>query len=110
MNHPAGNFPAEPTLRAFAQTIPHLAWMAHVDGSIAWFNNRWYEFTGTSADELTEESWRELVHPDDVDRVLAGYRRAIADRRQWEDTFRLRSAGGGYRWFLTRMVLVRDSK
>ena len=31
-----------------ANGIPQLAWIAGADGSIYWYNQRWYEFTGTT--------------------------------------------------------------
>ena len=42
---------SEEELRALANTIPQLAWMADPDGSIVWFNERWYEYTGITPEE-----------------------------------------------------------
>jgi PAS domain S-box-containing protein len=39
---------SEEVLRALANSIPQLAWMAQADGAIVWFNKRWYEYTGTT--------------------------------------------------------------
>ena len=39
---------SEEVLRALANSIPQLAWMAQADGAIVWFNKLWYEYTGTT--------------------------------------------------------------
>src|SRR3954471_3399418 len=39
---------SEDQFRTLANSIPQLAWMANADGSIFWYNQRWYDFTGTT--------------------------------------------------------------
>src|SRR4051812_17390425 len=38
--------------RPLADNIPHLAWMADRTGSIFWYNRRWYEYTGTTPEDM----------------------------------------------------------
>ena len=84
-----------------ANSMPQLAWTAHPDGQVYWFNQRWYDFTGTDADTMWE-SEKEIVHPDYLDEMRASWMAAISEERLWEHTFPLRSAEGEYRWFLSR--------
>ena len=94
---------------ALAENVNQLAWMAHPDGSIFWFNRRWYEFTGMAPGEIHRNTAaRTLVHPDHVERVRATWSECFARGERWEDTFPLRGADGGYRWFLTRAEPIRD--
>jgi len=37
----------EAQFRTMANSIPQLAWVAKADGFITWYNDRWYEYTGT---------------------------------------------------------------
>ncbi len=37
---------------ALAENVSHLAWMAEPDGSIFWYNRRWYEYTGFGLDAM----------------------------------------------------------
>jgi PAS domain S-box-containing protein len=100
---------SEIQFRTLAENIPQLAWMANSDGSIFWYNNRWYEFTGTTPEEMQGWGWEKAHHPDFVDAVKARYRKQIVeDQVAWEDLFPLRSAAGEYRWFLSRAVPIRD--
>ena len=99
---------SEARFRAIADSIPQLAWMADESGSIYWFNRRWFEYTGTTLEDMRGWAWQSVHHPDHVGRVTEKFRQAIADGVPWEDTFPLRAHDGSWRWFLSRALLVRD--
>ena len=86
-----------------------LAWYANPDGNIAWFNQRWYEYTGTSLEDPTGRMWESVHDPEDLARVAARWRAALASGEPWEDTFRLRRHDGAFRWFLSRAIPLRDA-
>lgn len=96
--------------RALADNIHQLAWMTDSAGSIYWYNQRWFEYTGTTLEEMRGWGWRKVQHPQHLDRVEAKYRRHIASGEPWEDTFPLRGRDGKYRWFLSRALPIRDDK
>lgn len=95
--------------QALADNIPQMAWMARPDGSIFWYNRRWFEFTGTTLEEMRGFGWVSVHHPDHAERVTESYRSALAAGRPWEDTFPLRGADGAYRWFLTQALPIRNA-
>ncbi|WP_198381477.1 ATP-binding protein [Roseomonas sp. KE2513] len=99
---------SESRFRTLANSLPQLAWQADAGGEIEWYNRRWYEFTGTSFETMKGSGWVAVQHPDHAERVQAGFRAAIAAGEPWEDFFPLRGADGGYRWFLSRAVPIRD--
>jgi PAS domain S-box-containing protein len=101
---------SERNFRALANSIPQLAWMAEPAGSIFWYNERWFEYTGTTLDEMQGWGWRKVHHPEHVDRVVERIRHAFETGEDWEDTFPLRSRTGEYRWFLSRAVPIRDAE
>ena len=100
---------SEQTFRAIANSIPQLAWMADATGSIFWYNERWYEYTGTTLDEMRGWGWMHVHHPEHVDRVVERIQHAFDTGEAWEDTFPLRSKAGGYRWFLSRALPIKDT-
>lgn len=100
---------SEDQFRTMANTVPMLAWSANADGSIAWFNDRWYEYTGKTFEDQVGWQWESVHDPADLPRVLAGWRVAIANGEPWEDTFRLRRHDGELRWFLARAMPLRDA-
>ena len=93
---------------ALANNIPQLAWMADGEGSLFWYNRRWYDYTGTTLDQMKGWGWREVHHPDHVDRVVKSVQYSWDTGEPWEDTFPLRGADGEYRWFLSRARPIRD--
>ncbi|CAO3409555.1 PAS domain-containing protein [Azospirillum largimobile] len=97
----------EEQFRSLADLIPQLTWMADAGGAIYWYNQRWYDFTGTAPGETEGWNWRIVHHPDHVERASDGFFRAIRSGEPWEDTFPLRRHDGVYRWFLSRAVPVR---
>jgi PAS domain S-box-containing protein len=88
--------------RTLADSIPQLAWITDKDGAVIWFNRRWYQYTGSTAEDVEGWGWQRLQHPDHLSRVMEHYRRSIQHGDEWEDTFPLRSRDGEYRWFLSR--------
>jgi PAS domain S-box-containing protein len=100
----------EARFRAVADNIPQLAWMAEPDGRRRWYNRRWYDYTGQAPEVAGGWGWRAVHHPEHLDRVTEGMRRAWEAGEPWEDTFPLRGRDGSYRWFLTRAVPVREAE
>ncbi len=99
---------SEQRFRDMADNISQLAWMADENGWTFWYNKRWYEYTGTTLQEMAGWGWRKVHHPDHVQRVVEKISRCFRTGEFWEDTFPLRSHSGEYRWFLSRAVPIRD--
>jgi len=100
----------EDRFRDLANNMSQLAWTADENGSIYWFNQRWFDYFGTTAAEMATPGWeRSVHHPDHVERVLDKFWRALKAGEIWEDTFPLRGRDGVYRSFLSRAVPIRDA-
>jgi PAS domain S-box-containing protein len=99
----------EDQLRTLADSIPQLAWMAHPDGYIFWYNRRWYEYTGTTAQDMEGWGWQSVHHREMLPRVLELWRSSIATGEPFDMEFPLRGADGRFRWFLTRIAPLRSS-
>src|SRR4030095_9684214 len=100
----------ERQFRTLANSISQLAWMADGEGYIFWYNDRWYEYTGTTLEEMKGWGWQKVHHPDEVARVVDRIKVAFATGQPWEDTFPLRSKTGEYRWFLSRALPIFDAE
>ncbi len=92
-----------------ASAMPQIVWTAGPDGTYDYFNEKWTEFTGRSAEEsLAEACWTECLHPDDLTSTLNTWKAALLDHHPYEFQHRLRAAHGTYRWFLSRALPRRD--
>ncbi len=99
---------SEAKFRNLADTMSQFAWIADETGWIHWYNKRWFEFTGTTLDEMKGWGWTKVHHPDHVQRVADHFARHIQSGEPWEDIFPLRGCDGRYRWFLSRALPIRD--
>jgi len=99
---------SEEQFRTLANSIPQMAFMADKEGFIFWFNQRWYDFTGSSFEEVRGMGWTRVHDPEHVERVKSKYLEAIRKGEPWEDTFPLLGKNGEWRWFLSRALPIRD--
>ncbi len=99
---------SEARAREIADNVSQLVWTADATGAINWYNRRWYDYTGTTPEEMLGWGWRSVHHPEHVGRVVERFRQAVEAGEPWEDTFPLRGRDGGYRWFLSRALPIRD--
>jgi PAS domain S-box-containing protein len=99
---------SEEELRALADSIPQLAWMAHPDGYLAWYNRRYYAYTGTTPEEMTGWGWKAVHDPQMLPLVIERWSAALRTGEPFEMEFPIRAADGSFRWFLTRANPVRD--
>ena len=95
---------SEASFRELADTAPAMMWTTDTEGLVTFVNDGWLRFTGTAFEDEMGSSWRLGVHPQDVDRMLASWRVALAKRERWEYEYRLRSASGEHRWVVDRGV------
>jgi hypothetical protein len=101
---------SERQLRTLANAIPLLAWMAEPDGSIFWYNRRWYDYTGTTPSEMEGWGWQKVHDPEILPTVLERWRDSIETGEPFEMEFPLRGADGRFRSFLTRVTPLRDGQ
>lgn len=92
-----------------ANNISQLTWMADNKGKIFWYNQKWYDYTGTSADQVQGWGWKIVHHPEHLERATEKWMKHLQEGVDWEDTFPLQGKDGSYRWFLSRALPIRDS-
>jgi PAS domain S-box-containing protein len=70
----------------------------------AYFSFRYYTMMGYEPDEFppTYESWRQLLHPDDVETAEKAVQRALEEHSPFAIEFRLKAKNGEWRWILSR--------
>ncbi len=101
---------SEERFRTMANAIPQLAWVARADGYIFWYNQRWYEYTGTQAEDMKGWGWQGVHDPQALPHVMAQWTAAIASQATFEMEFPLRGANGKFRRFLTRAVPLKNAE
>lgn len=107
---------SELRFRTLANAIPQIVWTAEPDGTITFFNDRWFEYTGLTYQQSCENGWQLLIHPDDLQSYVDGWHHALTTGDSYEIEFRIKRAAGlgkrlkdPYRWHLCRAVALRDN-
>jgi formate hydrogenlyase transcriptional activator len=99
---------SEHQLRLIIDAIATLAWSARADGTPEFFNQRWLDYTGLSAEQALGSGWKLAIQPDDLPRMLEIFEQAVNARQSFEAEGRLRRCDGEFRWFLFRGSPLRD--
>ncbi|MFT3928597.1 MAG: PAS domain-containing protein [Myxococcales bacterium] len=91
--------------RNLAEGMPHMLWQLDANGTLIYANRGWCRYFGR--DSIALFQWSEVVHPDDLERVVNAFP-AMTQGETNLEPFRLRSHDGTYRWFTCRSVPARD--
>lgn len=100
----------EARFRIIANTIPQLAWISETDGSRSWHNQRWYDYTGTTPEEMKGWGWRRVHDPALLPGVIEKWNEAAAAGQAFAMEAPLLGADGQYRIFLIRAEPLKDAK
>jgi PAS domain S-box-containing protein len=100
---------SEARFRTMADAIPQLAWTARADGHLFWYNERWYDYTGTRPEQMEGWGWQSVHDPAALPKVLERWLACIATGEPFEMTFPLLGADGVFRPFLTRVIPLKDA-
>jgi diguanylate cyclase (GGDEF)-like protein/PAS domain S-box-containing protein len=101
---------SEARFRLMADAMPNIAWTTRQDGTVDYFNRRWYEYTGLSVAHTPSGDWDRVIHPDDLGRAREVWRAALAAGDVAEVEYRFRRADGAWRWHLGRTAPLRDEE
>ena len=101
---------SERELRTLIDVMPAYVGTALPDGNADFFSQRWLDYFGQTRVEAMGWGWADVIHPDDVDRVLANWQAGLVSGEPVEQELRCRRADGVYRWFLNRNLALRDDE
>jgi PAS domain S-box-containing protein len=82
--------------------------MADAEGYILWYNPRWYEYTGTTPEDMQGWGWQTVQDPKSLPEVLDRWKEAISSAVPFEMVFPIRGRDGQFRPFLTRITPAFD--
>ena len=100
---------SEEQYHALADAMPQIVWTARPDGDLDYYNQRWFDYTGTTLKETQGRGWEMMLHPDDLQRSVDNWTNAVRTGRTYEDEYRFkRAVDGVFRWHLARAVPVYD--
>jgi diguanylate cyclase (GGDEF)-like protein/PAS domain S-box-containing protein len=93
-----------------AEAIPEIIWTADPSGADDFFNQKCFEYTGLTFEQMQGSRWKEVVHPDDLQAAFERWENALRSGASYEMEYRLRGKDGIFRWFLGRANPIRDAQ
>jgi PAS domain S-box-containing protein len=101
---------SESRFRQLADAMPQIVWTARSDGTLDYYNRRWFEFIGLNQDSKAElVSWEGYVHPEDLARAVEVWMQSVQSGKPYRTEFRVRGATQEYLWFLVRADPATDA-
>ena len=101
---------SEAELRTIIDAIPQLIVTLRADGTFLSANQAVLDYTGLTKEEVRTESFRDVFHPEDTERLREQRDLAISRGVPFEYERRVRRKDGQYRWFLIQYNPLRDQQ
>src|SRR5258706_438943 len=103
---------SEESFRLIVDSIPGLVLTMRAQGELEFVSQQGLDYSGKTLEELKGWTNSDIVHPDDLSRVLATWKTSVETGHPagYDSEYRIRRADGVYRWFQVRAVPVRDSE
>ena len=99
----------ESDFRQLADTMPQIVWGAQPDGSLDYYNRRWFEYINLEPGSIENARWDQYIHEEDLPRAYESWTSALQSGEPYGIEFRVRGGDGAYRWFLVRALPMRDA-
>jgi diguanylate cyclase (GGDEF)-like protein/PAS domain S-box-containing protein len=96
--------------QTMAEAIPEIIWTADPNGMDDFFNQKCFDYTGMTLEQLSGVGWHSIIHPDDSDDCASKWKNALRTGDPYDVEYRLRGKDGKFRWFLGRANPIRDAK
>jgi diguanylate cyclase (GGDEF)-like protein/PAS domain S-box-containing protein len=93
-----------------AEAVPEIIWTNDPTGAPDFFNSCWYRYTGLTPKQSRDAGWKAVLHSDDLPTCVEKWEHSLVTGDPYQIEYRLRNAGGSYRWFLGRANAIRDEK
>jgi PAS domain S-box-containing protein len=89
--------------------IPGFVWSALPDGGLEFCSRGWLDFTGMSLEEARGKEFVTLIHPQEKSDFVEQWGTALAHGHSCQTEARIRRADGCYRWFLIKVLPLREA-
>ncbi|TCD00252.1 PAS domain S-box protein [Pedobacter frigidisoli] len=100
---------SEETFRLLADSMPQQIWTSDTEGNLNYYNQSVFDYSGLSLEQINEDGWIQIVHPDDREENIKQWLNAISTGEDFLVEHRFRRHDGEYRWQLSRAIPQRDA-
>jgi len=101
---------SEDRLKSLAESIQAIVFRFEKDGTCTYVNGHYQRLTGLDPGPVLARKWAKVIHPQDRERILDGWKTARKLVQVHETEFRLLNARDQELWVLGRTTPERDSE
>ncbi len=102
---------SEERFRALIDVTSQIVWSSNAQGALEEIDPSWSSYTGQSLEDACGEGFRNAIHPDDRDDLLARWDSAVAAGLPADiGLFRLHHVSGQWRWNISRTTPVHNNE
>jgi two-component system, sensor histidine kinase and response regulator len=98
---------SEAKFRTLGESAPDCIFLADSGGQWVYCNSPWMKMTGVSCADSLGHGWIAALHPDDKDKILEQWRKALRERKELSQEFRLVTSAGQVRWVACRTAPIQ---
>jgi PAS domain S-box-containing protein len=99
---------SEASFRLLADSMPQFIWTGDSQGHLYYYNQAVYDYSGLSVEQIQNEGWLQIVHPDEREENIRQWMHSIETGEDFVFHHRFKNKNGEYRWQLSRAIPLRD--
>lgn len=92
----------------FINSMAQLVWTGEVEEYLNYYNQPVFDFSGLNFNELQNDGWLMIVHPDDREENIKKWKHSISTGEDFILEHRFKRQDGQYRWQLSRAIPQKD--
>jgi PAS domain S-box-containing protein len=102
---------SESKYRSIIENIPYVTWTSDKNGKTTFISPNIEAIYGYTPEEIYEGGaslWLDRIHPEDIDRVKAGYNALFEKKKAFNEEYRIRRKDGSWIWLHDKASLMLD--
>jgi PAS domain S-box-containing protein len=100
---------SEEQFRTLTALAPVGIYLTDAHGQCIYVNSSWCEMAGMNPHEALGDGWKNALHAEDRDKVLANWERMVASRGKWGTEYRFQTPEGKTTWVYARASPLSDA-
>lgn len=94
--------------KLIANHMPQIVWNADAKGVLDYFNDVWFNYSGSTYAENAQNGWLKFLHPEDVTSTQKNWTHSLSTAENYTNEFRLLKSDGSYRWHIARAYPIKN--
>jgi PAS domain S-box-containing protein len=101
-------FDSEKKFKLMADLMPAKVSYGDLDGTTTYYNQKWLDYSGLSIEDLKENGWKKIMHPDDLAKATQNWQDTITNGNDSDMELRILNKEGQYSWHLCKIKALKD--